>query len=387
MKVTYTATNRAHHYPYAEGLSRMGCLQAFVTAFSRLSPRSALAIPKCEIKRADLWQTLYLASLRLPLASISSPILNRFSNKYIDQCSYQHASKSNVFLYYRTTGRNTTRRLKAENKSVSCVMEEVNSHVEVCHQLMQSEYESLGFGSYNYRFPDHDERLAAYDEADYILCPSEWVVRSFISKGLPPSKILKNPYAAPLSSKANAEDLVGNDEDFRILFVGQIHFRKGLRYLIEAFRKLRHPRKKLIIVGPKTSVTGLERTTIPDGVTFTGALKGSHLKHEYRCANVFCLPSVEEGLALVMGEALSHGLPVVATSHSGAEDLFTDNSEGFIVPPCNPTALAEALQMLADDRQLRPQFSEAAINRAKSLGGWDASVQNLVTTLKKVSHA
>ena len=98
------------------------------------------------------------------------------------------------------------------------------------------------------------------------------------------------------------------------------------------FAQLRHPRKELVIVGPRSEPSGLEGISIPDDVRFTGVLKGDDLSQAYRTASVFVLPTLEEGLALVLGEALAHGTPVIATVNSGGADLFTDGEEGFLVP-------------------------------------------------------
>jgi len=88
-------------------------------------------------------------------------------------------------------------------------------------------------------------------------------------------------------------------------------------------------------------------------------------------SHVLALPSVEEGLALVQGQAMACGCPVVATADTGAEDLFTDGVEGFILPARDTDALADRLQLIADDPALRAQMSAAALARVKILGGWD----------------
>jgi glycosyltransferase involved in cell wall biosynthesis len=82
------------------------------------------------------------------------------------------------------------------------------------------------------------------------------------------------------------------------------------------------------------------------------------------------LPSIEEGLALVQGQALACGCPVLATTNTGSEDLFTDGIEGFIVPIRDVDALAGRLQLLAGDPALQRRMSEAALARVKHLGGW-----------------
>jgi glycosyltransferase involved in cell wall biosynthesis len=122
----------------------------------------------------------------------------------------------------------------------------------------------------------------------------------------------------------------------------------------------------------------------PEGTRFTGALKGDQLAHAYRSADIFVLPTIEEGLALVIGEALSFGLPVITTVNSGAHDLFQNGREGFIVPIRSPEALAEKMQQLADDPTLREQMSTAARARSSALNGWEIAGENLVRTLEKM---
>jgi starch synthase len=145
---------------------------------------------------------------------------------------------------------------------------------------------------------------------------------------------------------------------------------------------LRHPKKELIIVGPTTHQTGIENLPPPENTHFLGVLKGDALAQVYQHASVFVLPSIEEGLALVLGEALSFGTPVIATENSGATDLFTDRQEGFIVPIRSPEAIAEKLQWLADDPDLRAWMSNAAKMRAQTLDGWDGTGRKLIESLE-----
>jgi alpha-maltose-1-phosphate synthase len=88
-------------------------------------------------------------------------------------------------------------------------------------------------------------------------------------------------------------------------------------------------------------------------------------------SHLLVLPSVEEGLALVQGQAMACGCPVLATTATGAEDLFSDGVEGFIVADRDVDALTQRMQEIADDPALQKRLSEAALLRVKSLGGWD----------------
>jgi glycosyltransferase involved in cell wall biosynthesis len=83
------------------------------------------------------------------------------------------------------------------------------------------------------------------------------------------------------------------------------------------------------------------------------------------------LASVEEGLALVQAQAMACGLPVIATTNTGAEDLFTDGVEGFIIPIRSPEAIREKIEWMIDNRERRDKMSAAALEQVKSLGGWN----------------
>ena len=222
------------------------------------------------------------------------------------------------------------------------MVEAVNSHVEVQRQIMEEEHRRLGLPSPHFHTREVARRVEEYQIADAILCPSHFVKKSFEEKGFPSESILVVPYGIDLHASPAFPQC--DPKTFRVLYVGQISVRKGLRYLFEAFRALRHPKKELIIVGPRTHQTGIEDLTPPDNTRFLGVLKGDDLTRAYQQASAFVLPSIEEGLALVLGEALSHGLPVIATDNSGGADLFTNGQEGFLVPIRSPEAIAEKLQ-------------------------------------------
>jgi glycosyltransferase involved in cell wall biosynthesis len=209
-----------------------------------------------------------------------------------------------------------------------------------------------------------------YAAADHIVVGSRFVKETFISEGVPPEKVHVIPYGAnvarfhPVGTPA--------EDEFVVLFVGEFGLRKGAPYLLQAFAKLRHPRKTLKIVGavsPQMRAM-LCRFDLSE-VEFLGRVPNEELAAHYSAAHLFVLPSIEEGLALVMSEALACGTPVLASSNTGAADLFTDGVEGFIVPPRDAGALAERMTRFMDDPALRATMRQAALARAASIGGWD----------------
>jgi glycosyltransferase involved in cell wall biosynthesis len=130
-----------------------------------------------------------------------------------------------------------------------------------------------------------------------------------------------------------------------------------------------------------------------DNVEMLGSLPQSELAALMSRSHVLALPSIEEGLALVQAQAMACGCPVICSTNTGGEDLFTDGVEGFIVPIRDPIALANRLQQLADDPDLQRSMRAAALHRVRSIGGWkeygdrwESLLQTLVTPPQIRAH-
>jgi glycosyltransferase involved in cell wall biosynthesis len=177
-----------------------------------------------------------------------------------------------------------------------------------------------------------------------------------------------------------------DDGVFRVLYVGAISVRKGLRYLIEAFRQLKHPKKELWIVGPTINTRGLENLSLPEGVKFFGPLKGDDLQAVYLQATVFCLPSIEEGQALVLSEALTYGLPVIATENTGIEDLLDDGKGAMVVPIRDADAIGIWLKRLSDDSDFLTTKRQEALATTARLTDPSKTTVSLAATLMQTFH-
>ncbi|WP_121809986.1 glycosyltransferase family 4 protein [Mucilaginibacter kameinonensis] len=385
MKVIYTSPNSSHHYRYARMLHEAGVLHKFVSGFSRLSPRAALDELGDELVRKDFLQTVYLVSLRSKIPVSVSRQIAYLAKIEQDNACKRYLDGADIFMYYNGSGLNTSKAAKKKGKIV--IVEAVNSHVQYQEDLMKEEYESLGLPWVPFYAKEKARRLAEYQLADYILLPSNFVKRSFIQAGFPEKMLLRVPYGFSQLTSDIIENAENEQREFVVLYVGSISVRKGLRYLIKAFEQLDHPHKKLMIVGPENNPNGLNDIVIPEGVVFTGILKGEQLNAAYRGASVFCLPSIEEGLALVLGEALSFGVPIIATDNTGADDIITNGEEGFIVPIRDSNSIREKLQLLADDKDAYNAMKEKAVKKAGSLKGWDETGRLLVASLNDVFTA
>lgn len=342
-------------------------LKAFVAGFPRYSPRAPIPEIGTALRRVDQLQTLYVASQKLGLPKLISGELAHWAKIQLDGASRGPLEDADVFLYYNGCGLESARRFR-RNGGIT-VVEAVNCHVLVQEQLMREEHQRLGLPFKSFHPRETRRRVAEVEEADYVLLPSVFVARSFLAKGIPAERLLHVPYPVQkiVGASAPAPSPAKDDDVFRVLYVGAVSVRKGVRYLIEAFRQLKHPKKELWIVGSVNNPSGLGDVVVPEGVKFWGVLKGNDLQAVYARATVFCLPSIEDGFGLVLNEALSYGLPVIATENTGIEDLLADGKGGMVVPIRDAGAIASCLNQLAEDGDFLATKKQEAIETAARL--------------------
>jgi glycosyltransferase involved in cell wall biosynthesis len=184
------------------------------------------------------------------------------------------------------------------------------------------------------------------DHVDYVLSPSTFVTRSFLARGFRSEQIVHNVYPLELSCFHPPSSDRPRDRPLRVISTGSLSLRKGTPYLLEAFRiVLRHePAAELWLTQSVSDhllpILG-QFTDLP--INWSPSLPHSQLATRLRSADVFVLPSLEDGFARTVAEALACGLPVVTTPNTGASDLVHDEQIGAVVPICDSAKLAEAI--------------------------------------------
>lgn len=170
-----------------------------------------------------------------------------------------------------------------------------------------------------------------------------------------------------------------------MLFVGSISPRKGVQYLLDAFKKLQIGGKRLTLVGGLVpELAHLPRVHQSEQIRFLGARPQSEIRRLMSTAHAMVLPSIEEGLALVQAEALACGCPVIATKNTGAEDIFSDGVEGFIIPIRDSEVITNRLTEIWEDNGLRANFSAAAIQRVRNMDGWGDYGQKIISIYHEI---
>lgn len=162
------------------------------------------------------------------------------------------------------------------------------------------------------------------------------------------------------------------DGKLNILFVSRLEKRKGLNYLLQAFRQVKEeiPDCRLIVVGPGTRLRRrYERYVARSGlkdVVFVGLVAYDELPRYYKTADVFCAPAIgSESFGIILLEAMSMGKPIVASNIEGYASVISHGVDGLLVPPADKDKLAKALISLLSDESLRREMG--AKGRAKAL--------------------
>lgn len=194
------------------------------------------------------------------------------------------------------------------------------------------------------------EFVRRYFPGDYHLIPNGVDTRRF------------SPEVPPLEQFADGRK--------NILFVGRLEKRKGLEYLLEAYRvvKAQLPGVRLLVVGPGGGPGGGYQALAQgmEGVVFCGYVPNAQLPRYYATADFLCAPATgEESFGIVLVEAMASGKPVVASAIPGFSQVVHSGQEGLLVPPRDPQALAQALLYLLQNPQVGQEMGERGRQRAR----------------------
>ncbi|MBM3474720.1 MAG: glycosyltransferase family 4 protein [Armatimonadetes bacterium] len=187
------------------------------------------------------------------------------------------------------------------------------------------------------------------------------------------------PYGATLPPDPRPQPDPPADGRTRLLYAGAISPAKGVYYLLEAMRLLGSQNLSLDLVG-RLDLDPRLFGPYRKWVRHTPHVPRQELDRLYAAADAFVFPSLTEGFGIVLIEAAAAGLPLIATTSTGAPDLVGDSGCGFLVPPRDPAALAERIDYVASHRQERLEMGRRARQRAR-LFTWEAYRRRLRETV------
>lgn len=271
----------------------------------------------------------------------------------------------------------------AKGRGLKCIYEHPIAYWREVRRYQQEEAElhpewkpTLG------ALQDSEEKLARKDAelalADVVIVPSTFSKNSLRDAAALRAPVQVVPYGVPQVSDASKEN---RGARLAVLFVGALTQAKGLSYLLAAAAKLeRHI--DLTLIGNRVSPV-IPSQALLDKHHWIPSLAYNDLLREMSRRDVLVLPSLHEGFGLVIGEAMAHGLVVIATPHTAAPDLIDDGIDGFIVPIRSASAIAEKLELLLQD-PARLREMKLAARRKAAAHGWEVYRRGLALLAREV---
>jgi len=219
--------------------------------------------------------------------------------------------------------------------------------------------------------------------SDQVAAISSYTAREIAELVHVPVRVIPYGLGFTESQPGTRDKGLGNRDSFQILYVGNLIPRKGVRYLIDALKRLPPTiPAKLLILGEGTDRPKLEAQVRDLGlngrVSMPGRVPDPDLHRALREANVFVLPSIvdkrgdTEGLGVVLLEAMSYRVPVIGSAIGGITDIISDGETGLLVPHEDSAAIAAAVQRIAGDPALAERLADAGSRRVRERFGWDA---------------
>lgn len=382
MRIVQAVFGVFHHFELARELERRGHLSKIYSTF-----------PWQRLKREGLSKDKVQT---FPWFHVPEIVLQRrgLLNKWLyDQIGYVNALAFDEWTLRRVpecdafiaiSGAGLKTGIQVQQRGGRFICDRGSTHIRYRAELVEEEHLRWNVPEGSQDDPrDLAREEAIYEAADAVTVPSTYSWQTYIERGIPAEKVKILPYGVLLDRFQKVAD--PPKDRFEVLYVGRISLPKGFPYLLEAFARLRVSNKHLTVIGGmKPEMRALLDKLPQESVTYTGTMPQVQLKERMSRSHVMVMPSLDEGMALVQGQAMACGCPVIATTNTGAADLFTDGVEGFIVPIRDPQALADRMQQLADDPDLQSRMSESALQRVRSIGGWNDYGDQWETLLKNM---
>lgn len=344
--VTVSVWNKFHSFPLIDGLTRNG--------YQVLSLGTTKQRPNASAHRlALLSKLMHLYHLKGGGGSCAV----EYSLKLYENFASKQVADSDVYWAWSSHHLKAFRKAKQLGKTV--ILERGSTHPRWRLDRMNQEKKRAGHRLIGLHDAILEKELEEIEVADAICIPSRFVADTFLEYGVAESKLRINPYGADVNfwSQAYHEREGRETRPLTFVWAGGVMLRKGIYYLLEAWKKAQLSNARLMIAGGISPDAEDVVKYLPSGVELLGDVSHTKLRELYKRADIGILPSLEEGMARSLLEALSAGMPLIITQESGVGELMDDGKNGWIVEAMSVDSLVDALEK-AD--AARPSMDEMA---------------------------
>ncbi|SRR6266480_1588417 len=314
------------------------------------------------IRRLGLAEWLEMSARRLGLGAVERFINDRGNTRF-ESAVTTLIEKEPVDVLWGYNTSSETAFQWAKKRGIFCVLDQTIGHARTQNEVMAAEFSAHAeFFQHHYR-PFNQRWIAKQDAelelADLIVVGNDTCAQTLLSNGCSPEKIRTVPYGFDerlYSVSPNAKP--DRSRPLRCLYIGALTPRKGIAYLLQAFRLIPKQLAFLTLVGPLDIPAETFETYRPY-VNWVGNVPRKDVITYYENADCFIFPSLFEGSAIVLAEAVGAGLAIIQSASAGRGALHDLN--GLIVKDRSADAIVEAVTLLARDRNRLIQMKEASV--------------------------
>jgi len=233
-----------------------------------------------------------------------------------------------------------------------------SSHIRYQRQILLDESARTGV-----RLESPGDWIVEREEREYEICDrlcvlSTFALRSFVEAGVPAGKLAVLPLGVDARAFRPSREILAERQrrirsgaPLRVILAGTICFRKGL-YDFEKIARAVDPRRfQFQLIGSVASEAAKFMSKLPSTVEIVPRQPQAKLPQCYAGGDLFMLPTLEDGFAVVLTQASAGGLPILATTNSAAPDFVRDGQNGWVLPIRDPDAFIDRLRWCDENRE------------------------------------
>lgn len=386
-------SNIAHYHHLAQALYSAGKLERYITSNllvgdepalsllpkywrDKLEGRRLLDVPReriTEIRIAELMQRL------LPATKLFSPDTgNLINNHLFDFLAAQSLEQCDVFHFVNSVGLYSARKAKSRDAKIVCDVRQ--EHPFFQERILSEEAKLQNVKVEITGKPYEQKMIDEFELADFFVVPSTHAKNTFVAEGYDARRISVIPYGIDLR---RFHPRPRTDAVFRVICVGSITLRKGIHYLLQAFKELSLPNAELLLIGNVDSHFKPVLAKYERVFRHLAAIPKVALIDYYSNSSVFVLPSLADAYPLVVLEAMACGIPAIVSTNNGVRETIKEGETGFVVPIRDVEALKEKILFLYQNPDVNRRMGAQAVQTAHRMT-WESYERLIVDFYESV---
>lgn len=412
MKVIVAHPGKQHSYKTAEALYRGDMLFQYMTTVydkknwkilctkylmpkfvsNKIALRKSPTLPDEFVTIRCVFLGLFLLFFyKLPLNRKYGDLVFKYVHNQFGKCVAEYAIKNNVdaVIMYDTTCNECFKILKEKAPYIKRIQDVSIANRAFMKKNYERDIERTGdlrlkveqINLWDSKTLERNEEELRLTE--YFIVASKMVKRSLMFSGIEVKQIYRAPYGVEFD-KFPYQPKNRDNGRLRLIYVGQITFRKGLHHLFQIVSTELKETCDLSVIGFYNNSNELYREyEDSNNIKFLGFINHDDLMNYYKKSDVFVFPTLGEGFGLVLLEAMSVGLPCIVSDLAGGDDAIDNGKNGFVFQAGNDKELSEKIRWFINNRDKISQMGEYSSSYVKKYT-WEAYYKNIQSAIKKI---